>query len=71
MPIKAIYFIFRGLDGYVAYLSKEYGRLIHSVPRILLIADLLVHIVDDLEIFSLFMLIKGLHIGRLLISFLK
>ena len=71
MPKQTIYFIFRGYDGYDAYLSKENGCFIHCVSRVLLIADLLVHIINDLEICCFFLLIQRLHVCRLLVALLK
>jgi hypothetical protein len=64
-------FYFQGHDGYAAYLSEEYGRLVDSVSRVLLVTNFLVHAIDNLEILSLLMLIQRLHISRLLIAFLK
>ena len=58
-------------DGYSAYLCEENGCLIHSVPRILFVADLLVHVIDDLEVFGLLMLIQRLHVCRFRLALLK
>ena len=72
MPKRTIYFIYNPLfDGYSAYLCEENRWLIHSVPRILFVADLLVHVIDDLEVFGLLMLIQRLHVCRFRLALLK
>lgn len=45
------------VDGYIAYLSEEYGCFIDSISRILLVTDFLVHVINDFEILSLLLLI--------------
>ena len=32
------------------YLSEEYGSLVHRVPRVLEVANLLIHVIYNLEI---------------------
>jgi hypothetical protein len=72
MPKRTIYFIYNPLfDSYSAYLCEKNGCLIHSVPRILLVADLLVHVIDDLEVLGLLILIQRLHVCRLRLAILK
>ena len=65
-------FYFTSYDGYSStYLCKEYGSLAHLKSWVLQIADLLVHVIYDLEVLCLLMFIQRLHVCWLLLSLLK
>ena len=42
----------------LAYLGEYYGGFVNLVPRVLFVADLFVHVVENLEVSCLFLLIQ-------------
>jgi hypothetical protein len=55
----------------VIYLSEENGPFVDCEPRVFAVTNLLVHVIDDLEVFRLLLLVQRLHVGRLLLTLLK